>query len=347
MPQGPPDLPETIILGAFAGLKNTVSSERLTGADLERATNIDLDDAGQVRRRRGYARKSLGIWHSVRDIEGTVYGVKNGALGIVRADYSHAPLYTVGDAPVCYTEVNGDIYFSSASGAGIITPAETVTPWGATSGQGTWYSPVLDPTQTLAELSGRLLGDPPRATSIEAYKGRIYLAVDKTLWATELFQYHLVDRTRGFMQFEHDITLVMAVDDGLYVGTTGGLYFLKGVFGQFTLSIVVADPVLPGSGSRVPINLVHPNARQGPMPTGKAVVLMTTAGILACFDGGTAFNLTHDRVLLPHGVSAAALFRQDQGANSYIAAVDSAGGPAANTRIGDYVDAEIVRFGGA
>jgi hypothetical protein len=48
----------------------------------------------------------------------------------------------------------------------------------------------------------------------------------------------------------------------------------------------------------------------------------------------------------PAGVSAAALFRQDQGANSYIAAVDSAGGPSANARIGDYVDAEIRRFQG-
>jgi hypothetical protein len=30
------------------------------------------------------------------------------------------------------------------------------------------------------------------------------------------------------MQFEHEITLMlMAVADGLYVGTTGGLYFIR------------------------------------------------------------------------------------------------------------------------
>jgi hypothetical protein len=206
-----------------------------------------------------------------------------------------------------------------------------------------WVSPVMSPTDTLGAVNGRLLGDPPRATSIAAYKGRIYLAVDKTLWATELFQYDLVDRTRGFVQFEHAITLVMAVDDGLYVGTVGGLYFLKGVFGQFSLSTVVSDPVLPGSGSLVPLDKVHPNARQGPMPTGEAVVLMTDAGILACFDGGTAFNLTQGRVAFPKGVSAAALFREDQGANAYVAAVDSAGGATSTAHIGDYVDAEIIR----
>jgi hypothetical protein len=85
-----------------------------------------------------------------------------------------------------------------------------------------------------------------------AYKGRIYLADGKTLWVTELYRYHIVNRTRGFIQFEHNITLVMAVDDGLYVGTEGGLYFLKGTFGAFQLSTINADFVVPGSGQVVP-----------------------------------------------------------------------------------------------
>jgi hypothetical protein len=133
------------------------------------------------------------------------------------------------------------------------------------------------------------------------------------------------------------------MDDGLYVGTTAALYFIKGVLGTFKLSIVVADAVLPGSAVRCPVEQVHPNARQAPIPTGEAVILMTAGGVLACFDGGTSFNLTQGRVEFPAGVSAASLFRQDQGVSSYVAAVDSAGGPSANARIGDYVDAEIVR----
>jgi hypothetical protein len=136
-----------------------------------------------------------------------------------------------------------------------------VRPWGKTSGQGLWLSPVIDDTPTLGQVSGQLLGDPIRASCIESYKGRIYLADGKTLWATELYRYHLVNRTRGFMQFEHDITLVMAVDDGMYVGTTGGLNFIKGAFGAFELSTINGDAVLPGSGQFVPTELVHPQAR--------------------------------------------------------------------------------------
>jgi hypothetical protein len=344
----PPELPESIILQQFAGMKNTVSPERLTGAELERAINVDLDDAGQLRRRRGYDLKLAGSFHSIKSIGGKVYGAKDGVLGIIRPDYTFFSLsVTVGAAPVCYTSVADDVYFSTALTAGIIADDETVSAWGATGGQGEWLSPVINPTDTLGAISGKLLGDPPRATAIEAYKGRIYLAQGSTLWATELFKYHYVDRTKGFMQFEHDIVLLMAMTDGLYVGTTQGIYFIQGVLGEFKLSMVAASPVLPGSGVWVPADLVHPQAANQPIPTGEAAVFMTEAGICAGFDSGTCYNLTQARVVFPQAISAAALFRQDSGANTYVAVADSAGGPNANARIGDYVDAEIIRFGGA
>jgi hypothetical protein len=82
------ELPESIILQAFSGMKNTVAPERLTGAELEKAINIDLDDVGQVRRRRGYELKLAGAFHSIRDVGGKVYGAKDGLLGIIREDYS-------------------------------------------------------------------------------------------------------------------------------------------------------------------------------------------------------------------------------------------------------------------
>lgn len=343
MAQPPEALPDSIILQQFAGLRNTLGTERLGPGDLERATNVDIDDAGQVRRRRGYTLKAAGSYHSLRDIGGKVYAVKDGSLGIVRANYSFTALQVVGSSPLSYTTVDGDVYFSGDGGSGVVAPNETVAPWGATDDQNQWVSPVIQPTETLGAISGKLTGPPPRATAIEAYSGRIYLAVGKTLWATELYRYHHVDKTKNFMQFEHDIVLLLAVNDGIFVGTTGGLYFIRGTLGKFQLSLVVADPVLPGSCVSVPVEKVHPNARNGPMPTGEAAVLMTTQGILACFEGGSAYNLTYDRMVFPQGVSAAALYRQDSGVSSYVAAVDSAGGPSANARIGDYVDAEIIR----
>lgn len=343
--QPPQPEPESIVLGAFDGLKNTVAPERLSARDLVNGLNIDLDDSGQPRRRRGYALELSGDWHSIKGpLAGKAFGVRNGHLGIIRPLPAFTDLgITIGAAPVCYTEVNDEVFFSSASMSGVVSTNDTVQPWGHTDGQGQWLSPVYSPTDTLGEVAGTLLGDPRPASCLAAYSGRIYLAVGNTLWATELFRYHYIDRTRNFMQFEHEITLVMAVTNGLYVGTVGGLFFLQGVFGTFKLQQVTTGAVLPGSGVDVPQELVHPQARQQDMPAGGAVVMMTADGVLAGFDGGTVYNLTRSRLELPSGVYAAGLFRQDQGANSYVATVDSAGAPTSTARIGDYIDAEIIR----
>jgi hypothetical protein len=345
MPQQDPNLPDTVVLGAFDGIRNVVAAERLGPRDLQTAINIDLDDSGQPRRRRGYALMLTGAWSNVRGpLAGKTYGVRDGVLGIIRPlpDFSSLGV-SVGTAPVAYTEVNEEVYFSSANASGVVDQNEAVSDWGRTAGQGLWDSPVYQPTETLGAVAGQLLGDPPKARCIAYYKGRIYLAAGKTLWATELFRYHYVDRTKGFMQFEHEITLVMAVADGLYVGTMGGLYFIQGILGSFRLQQITSGAVLFGSGVEVPSQLVHPQARQQDMPASTAAVMMTADGVLAGMDSGVVFNLTQTRVLLPAGVSAAGLFRQDQGANSYVATVDSAGAPTSTARIGDYIDAEIIR----
>lgn len=351
MPQPDPNAPESIILGQFSGIKNTVSRERLSPQELETATNIDIDDTGQVRRRRGYTLTLPGEWHSIYGpVGGKTYGVCNGELGIIRSDPSFFPLgVSVGRPPVCYAKVDEETYFSSPDASGVIHLDETVSPWGHTGGQGFWDSPVYTPTDTLGQVGGRLLGDPPLATAIEAFHGRIYLASGKTLWKTELYRFHYVDRIAGFYQFEHDITMLRSVDDGIYVGTEEGLYFLQEErllmreFKSLKLIRILDVGVLQGSDVVVPIDLVHPGGMQQPTPTGTAVVFLTNDGITAGFNSGECYNLTQGRVALPHGVSAAGLFRQDQGLNSYVAVVDSQGSPTANAKIGDHIDAEIIR----
>lgn len=351
-PPGAP--PESVVLGQFSGLHNTVTRERLGADQLVRAVNVDLSDAGQLSRRRGYRKRLTGSWRSVTGIDDIIYGVRDGVLGYCLADIKFQPLgIAVGTAPVCYTEVGGDVYFSSSVAQGVILGKDmSVIPWGKTGGQGTWNSPVYSPTATLGEVGGKLLGDPPAATSLGAYKGRIYLAVGAILWATELFQFHFVDRTKNFMQFEDPITMISVASDGLWIGTSGGLYFLRGSLEafrpleQFNVTKVSDDAVIPGSQVYAPGELIKPQTSDAPQPSGTAAMFMTAGGILAAFDGGACFNVTIGKFLFPTAVNAASLFRQDQGANTYVAAIDSAGGPSSTARIGDYCDAEIIRGGG-
>lgn len=339
------EAPESIVAARFAGLRNNVSRERLALEELEAAINVDIDDRGQVRRRRGFTQMDTGNFHSLTEHKGYTYVVKNSALCRVNDDVSVFSLVQVSHHPMDYTAVGDRLYYSSLTHSGYL---ENGVPgqWGGIVGS-MWVSPVVAPTDTIGEVAGRLLGGiPPKAEHIAAYKGRIYMAIDNVIWATELYQYDYVDKTRNFMTMDHKITMLEGLEDGLLVGTEAGLYYLSGTFGKMKVNEVVPHKVLRGSAVRVPNELVHPNAKNAPMPTGEAVVLMTSEGIHAAFDDGTCYNLTSARVEFPAAQSAAALFRQQDGANTYVAVMDSAGTPANQARIGDYVDAEIRRFGG-
>lgn len=342
MASQPPQLPQSIVLGTFAGIKNTVAEERLGQNDLVSAVNVDLDDAGMARRRRGYAQRSTAVCHSIVTLGDITLLVKDGVLGRLYPDFSFTPIVPVGPEPLCYARVANTIFYSSTVTAGKLVdgvPAQ----WGATI-ENRWVSPVLRPSDTLGAISGKLLGGPPNATSMEVYKGRLYLAHRNLIWATELYLYDLVDKTKNFLQFEHDVTMIAAVDGGLYVGTTRNLFFLEGTLNAgLKMVTVMGTGVVEGSRVNVPYVKADPRARSGPTPEGQGPMFLTYAGVVLGLPGGQAYNLTQDHVVFPSAVRAAALYREDQGANAYVAVVDSAGGPSSNARIGDYVDAEIVR----
>lgn len=335
---------DSVILSGFKGIRNTVAADRLAPDELERGQNIDLDDVGAVRSRRGYTLVAAGDFHSVYTVGGTTYGVKDGSLGIIRPDYTFETLQAgVGADPVAYVAVGDSVYFSSRAASGIIVDG-TVDAWGAQVSPVEWHSPVINPTTTLGAIAGKSLGAPPMATALTAYNGRIYLAQGSTLWATELFLYRYVDKTRTFFQLEDEITVLGAVSDGVYVGTRSRLYFLAGnAFAEMRLEQVQMFGALPGSMVDLPADLILPNQST----TKAGLMVMTTGGLCACQDGGAVYNLTQTQVLFPEATSAAAMFRQQDGVNQYVGALNSAGTPTSSARIGDYVDAEIRRFTGA
>lgn len=346
MPRPEDQPPESIVVGQFIGMRNNLTRERLMPGELEKALNVDIDDSGQVRRRRGYTQKLTGGWHSPFTWRDETYAVKDGELGIITPGYVFNSLMVVGSDPLSYTAVDETMYFSSRSAAGKVTGG-AVYPWGSLTGSGVWLSPVITPSATLGAIAGQQLNNPPLAEHIVAYKGRIYLANGKTLWATELYLYDVVDRTRNFIQFESDITMLGAVDDGLVVGTEDGLYYLAGTLSTGLKQVMINDSApVPGSAVYMPSSKVYPQARDSVPQESTAMVFLTDQGVCAVFNGGQLFNLTHTNMAFPKAVRAAGLYREQDGVNQYLATADTAGTPTAQVRIGDYVEAEIVRFQG-
>lgn len=343
-PTPPPS--DSITFNQFTGIKNTVTRERLAPGELEVAKNVDIDDLGQLHRRRGYTRVSTDNYHSLfRVDDGTVYGVKNGVLGVIRPDYSFQSITSVGSAPVAYVEVGPTVYYSSSDNSGKIDHATKVaSAWGSANGSTTWLSPVVNPVPGLAPIKGKLLGKPPLATALAYYNGRIYMANGRTVWATELYLYDFVDTTKTYMLYESDVQILAAMTDGLYVGTEDAIWFQSGPFNEMKRIAAVNSGALPGSVASVPPHLIPDQFMSS---TRSAIMVMTKGGLCLGLDGGNMMNLTQTKVVFPDAVRANSLFRSQDGVNHYVCVADSGGTPASNARIGDYVDVEIRRFQGA
>lgn len=348
--QSPPDnQPDSLILARFSGMKNTVSAERLSPEELETAINIDLDDAGQPHRRRGQHRVSPGQWHSLWDApDGSVFGVCNRMLGVVRPDYSFRAITEVYDEPLDYEQIAGVTYFTSEQVSGRIV-GEQAFPWGVRGGAAEFLSPVVNPSATLPAIAGKVLRRVPLARWITNWNGRMFFAVGRDVWWTELFNYDRIDATKNFWQFEGEVGMLKAVNDGVYVGTDEGVWFVGGSTQQPKRIRVMDGAVIPGSAVYIPAELGNPVAiaRKPDQELQVSVAFMTVHGFCLGQESGNAYNLTEDKMIFPDAVAGAALFRRLDGVNQYIVAADSGGAPSDTARIGDFIDAEIVRGGSA
>jgi hypothetical protein len=343
------------VLNSWTGLKNTLQPERLDPKDLVRARNVVLDDTGQPSRRRGYTLKLRGNVHSLfTAFQGTVLGVVDSELSVINPDYSHQPLAFIGTdpaagmLPLAYAQVGDLVYYVGEIDRGLVSiPGRSWGPWG--DPDDLWLSPVVNPTETLPPIAGRLLKQPPHATCITYYNGRLYLGQGRTLWATELFLYNYVDATSGYKLFEADITMLGTVTDGIYVGTKEGLWFLTGpTFAEMKRVWAMDSEVIPGSMVYIPGELGNPP--QVPLiattPVESAIMFMTTKGVCIGLDGGKTANMTETKYVFPDAVSAAAMYRRQDGLNQYIAALQNGGSPTQSAAIGDHLDVTIIRGSG-
>jgi hypothetical protein len=102
-------------------------------------------------------------------------------------------------------------------------------------------------------------GEPPAGRLLEYYGGRIFMAVGETAFFTcAVGLFHWVDLAAGYLPpLDGDIRMLRAVDDGLYIGTPGGVVFASGarpeefVYRRVcrTAPVEGTDALLPEGGS--------------------------------------------------------------------------------------------------
>ncbi len=155
----------------------------------------------------------------------------------------------------------------------------------------------------------------PVGTYTAFWRGRVLAAVGNVLWASRPSAPHLAD-WRDFKQLVGDITAILPVDDGIYVGTDKELYFLAGTTWD-TLALVPTrrGPVVPGSGVFAPGDRLKLGEGTG---SGTAMVCIAGGEVVAGFNGGQTASLTGDRYKTT-AAEVCATFREIDGIPQYIA----------------------------
>lgn len=387
-----------IPIQSVAGINNKVPAERIASVpskdapqvDLTEAVNVDIDDSGQLRRRRGQLRKVAGATHSLWAKDDLCLYVKDGVMYRLYPDMSSVAVAAgLGIERMSYVDANGRVYHSNGVIHAVLD-AGRVRAWGidldqiqvaasATTGtlaagfyqfamtllradgqeSGTGMANTLllpdgagvtftwavpdDPEltevalyltqpdgETLLQaailpadqgtytytggmrslpLATQWLDAPPVASILSHYRGRIYLAVQDTLYATAALGYEYCD-LRDYRAFDGTrINLVAPVESGLFIGTEQAVYFLAGAsFADQSLVKKLEARAVRGSFVTA----------EGEQLTGQRelagqqlALFATAAGIVLGMPDGSLSVLTERRYQMPAIGDGAATFRTD------------------------------------
>lgn len=136
--------------GKFDGLRNTIEVEDFGPSDLNRATNVDLDDAKMASRRDGLLPRVAGAAHSIWSEDGICLFIQAGELKQLRSDRTTADTLAAGLSalPMVYQPMNGRVYHTNGSVTGVLDEGR-VRGWGIR---------IPDTPQATAELGQMIAG---------------------------------------------------------------------------------------------------------------------------------------------------------------------------------------------
>lgn len=163
---------------------------------------------------------------------------------------------------------------------------------------------------------------------LEYYHGRIYGAHGNILWHTQPYRYGLYRPSQDYIQFPAPITMIAAVDDGMYVAADQ-TYWMPGAGPEdFAIFPVLQYTAAQGSMSR--------------MPDAQHVVWFSSAGLVMAAPGGVVKMVQEPNVRTASSTKGTTVYVEQNGVKKILGLVN--GDPFATTLAAtDFMDAEIIR----
>jgi hypothetical protein len=151
---------------------------------------------------------------------------------------------------------------------------------------------------------------------LEFFNGALFLAIDNFVFVTKAFDAgHMDIRYNVVAGFQHDVTMIKRVRSGLFIGTTGGDYYLDGtqvsvnengtLEGGFTQKKINTYGAIKGSDVTIP-----GTALASLEISGDCAMWTTRQGIMLGSDGGNVKNVSENVTLFPASTKVAATFRE-------------------------------------
>jgi hypothetical protein len=219
------------------GIVNALLPQQVPADALVDATNVDIDRAGVIASRRGYNLTTAGTATDLFTHGGRTFAVLDGSLGEVTPQGSFTPMAAV-DSPVAWTVLDGNPvfvtnnqpYMISGSTVGEL-PEHTITD----------YASLDDNEFVLAGMPG--------GQAATYWRGRLVVARGTSLFFSEPFNYRMYDQLRSVLPLGEQLSWIVALDTGLYVGAATSVRFLRGSSPDDLEQVLINDPSWEGSGT--------------------------------------------------------------------------------------------------
>ena len=266
--------------------------------DLQATWNVELDATGRIGRRKGFGQLQAGNFHSLFSMGRYAVGVE-----IVGSDAELVAVDKLGATDLVRSLVypnrmgyvrDGDrLYYSNGFENGYVEEMVD-NAWVAGSYTG------RDTTKTVS--------NPPAGQLMEIAFGRMWIAKDDAVYHSEPYAYNWFDLARCVIPFHSKVTLLRAVQDGLYISDTARIYFAQGTEPSAMQLITVAD--YPAVLHAVALDKVN-GTRLGLQTNDQYLLIGTKKGLCAAGPRGEFVNLTEEKIEYPDVSRGSAVIRKE------------------------------------
>jgi len=265
--------------------------------DLSEATNIDINNGYGIDMRPGQTLKSSFVCHSAFSDGFSCLCVKGGTLySFLPGEWVFSPLLVIGDdTRMRYTAAAGRIYFTNGSVIGEYF-----------NGVARLFGRPTDPNKGIL----------PAGQAICFFRGHLYTFCDNILYESDTGKIGQYDLESGLKRFPEEGVLLAPCLNGLYAGTTKGVYFGEG-------SSFAKMPFVKVSEHRafdLPVQYEDASQIDGLSMEGRYPVFMNSEGPCLGLPSGQIRQLPVERYKPAAGTTGASIIRKANGQHHYIAA---------------------------